>query len=64
MIDIIAHISEKSHVQFEVMEAVGINIGLGQKMLTLAWYSFATDGNTWPNVRNWCIRCDCVGRIN
>lgn len=55
MIDIIAHISEKSHVQFEVMEAVGTNIGLGQKMLTLAWYSFATDGNTWPNVSNWCI---------
>lgn len=54
MIDIISHVSLKSHIQSEVMSAVGSDIGLGQKMLTLAWYSFATDGNTWPNIRNWC----------
>ena len=55
MIDIIAHVSEKSHVHAEVMKAVENDAGLGEKMLTLAWYSFATDGNTWPNIRNWCI---------
>lgn len=56
MLDIIAHVAEKSDVARQVLKAVPDDIGLRQKMLTLAWYGFASDGDTWPGVTSWSTR--------
>lgn len=56
MLDIIAHVAEKSDVTRQVMEAVPDDIDLRQKMLTLAWYGFASDGDTWPDIVSWSAR--------
>ena len=56
MLDIIAHVADKSGVSKQVLKAVPDDIGLRQKMLTLAWYGFASDGDTWPGIVNWSTR--------
>ncbi len=53
MLDIIAHVADKSGITKQLQKAVPDDIGLRQKMQTLAWYGFATDGSTWPGIVNW-----------
>ena len=53
MLDIVAHVSEKSGVSCQLMKAVADDVGLRQKMQTLAWYAFASDGDTWPGILSW-----------
>lgn len=56
MIDIVRYISEISGVEKELTAAIPANIGLRKKTQTLVWYGFATDGDTWPGIRSWCIK--------
>ena len=56
MLDIIAHVAEKSGVTKQLQKAVPDDIGLQQKMQTLAWYGFASDGDTWPGVVSWSTK--------
>ena len=56
MLDIVAHVAEKSGVVKQLQKSVPNNIGLQQKMQTLAWYGFASDGSTWPGIVNWSTR--------
>ena len=56
MLDIIAHVADKSGITKQLQKAVPNDIGLRQKMQTLAWYGFATDGSTWPGIVNWSTR--------
>ena len=56
MLDIVAHVAEKSGVTKQLQKAVPDDIGLRQKIQTLAWYGFATDGATWPGIVNWSTR--------
>lgn len=56
MLDIIAHVEEKSGVARQLNKAIPDDIGLRQKTQTLSWYCFAMDGNTWPGIHNWTTR--------
>lgn len=56
MLDVVAHVAEKCGIRNEVFKALGDDKGAAQKILTMAWYAFATDGGTWPGLMNWCIR--------
>ena len=56
MLDVVAHVAEKSGIRNEVFKALGDDKGAAQKILTMAWYAFATDGGTWPGLMSWCIR--------
>ena len=56
MLDIVAHVAEKSGVAKQLQKSVPYDIGLRQKMQTLAWYGFATDGDTWPGITHWSTR--------
>lgn len=53
MICIIKHFSESSGVSEEVMSALPKDEGNALKILTLAWYAFATDGRTWTRAMKW-----------
>ncbi len=53
MISIIEHFSDVSEVTAEVMEALPEDSGSALKILTLAWYAFATDGRTWTRANKW-----------
>lgn len=56
MLDIVAHVAEKSGVSHQLAAAIPDDIGLRQKVQTLSWYGFATDGDTWPGILNWSKR--------
>ena len=56
MLDIVAHVAEKSGVAKQLHKAIPDDIGLRQKMQTLAWYEFASDGDSWPGIVNWSTR--------
>lgn len=56
MIDIIRFISEKSKIDHILSSSFPDEEGLVQKILTCAWYCFATDGDTWPGIVNWSTR--------
>ena len=56
MIDIIKHISKVSGVTEEVINNKWCEKGIGKKILTLVWYGFATDGDSWTGLYNWTIR--------
>ena len=56
MLDIVGFVSEKSGVTLEVTKAVASDAGTVQKMLTLAWYAFSTDGQTWPGIFSWSTK--------
>ena len=53
MISILSHISEISGVTKEVTSATRNNRGIREKVLTLAWYAFATEGRSWTRAENW-----------
>lgn len=56
MLEIVNHVADKSGVTEDVMRAVHGDRGTGLKMLTLAWYAFATDGETWPGIYSWSVK--------
>ncbi len=56
MLDIVNHVSCKSCVTAEVEKATSGHRGLAQKILTLAWYAFASDGETWPGITSWSTK--------
>ncbi|MCR5093582.1 MAG: transposase [Lachnospiraceae bacterium] len=56
MLDIVNHVSEKSGVSAEVNRAAGSDKGIVRKILTLVWYDFATDGETWPGLVPWTTK--------
>ena len=56
MLDIVAHVAEKCGIRNEVFKALGDDKGAAQKILTMAWYAFATDGGTWPGIKSWCVK--------
>ena len=51
MLDIICHVADKSGITAEINRAVGRDRGIAQKIQTLAWYAFATDGETWLGIK-------------
>ena len=53
LISILRYVSEISGVTAEVNQALGKDKGMVQKILTLSWYSFATDGRNWTHAENW-----------
>lgn len=55
MLDIVSHVADKSGINAEVTLATGEDNGTKQKIQTLVWYCFATDGDTWPGVFNWTV---------
>ena len=56
MINIVKHISELSGIETELRKVICDNEGLVQKILTLAWYSFATDGKSWTSIYPWSVK--------
>ena len=56
MLDIVSHVADKSGITTEINKAVGRDRGIAQKLQTLAWYAFATDGETWPGIRAWTTK--------
>ena len=56
MMDIVAHVAEKCGIRNEVFKALGDDKGSAQKILTMAWYAFATDGETWPGIKSWGVK--------
>ena len=56
MIEIIRHIEAVSGIKNEIETTFVDYAGLSLKVRTLAWYDFATDGDTWPGIRNWSLR--------
>ena len=53
MIDIIKHISDISGIERELEAALPGEEGIAQKLLTCAWFLFATDGDSMPKIRPW-----------
>lgn len=53
MISILSHLSNISGVSKEVTAAMRGDRGLQEKVLTLAWYAFATEGRSWTRAENW-----------
>ena len=56
MLDIVSHVAEKCGIRNEVFKALKDDKGAAQKILTMAWYAFATDGGTWPGINSWCVK--------
>lgn len=53
MISIIQHLSLISGVTEDVKKALGKDRGTAEKLLTLSWFTFATEGRTWTRAENW-----------
>ena len=53
MISIVEHFSIVSGVSKEVFDALPEEEKRAEKILTLAWYDFATDGRTWTRGDKW-----------
>ena len=56
MLDIVSYIAVKSGVCTEINQATGSDKGIAQKIQTLVWYDFATDGETWPGLVPWTTK--------
>ena len=56
MLDIVNHVADKSGVSAEIIKATGDDKGIAQKIQTLVWYNFATDGETWPGLIPWTMK--------
>ena len=56
MIDIIKFISRTSKIEEILYDALPKEEGLARKILTCAWYNFASDGDTWPGIKNWTTK--------
>ena len=56
MLDIVCHVADKSGVTEEIKRAVGRDRGIVQKIQTLVWYAFATDGESWPGIKAWTMK--------
>ena len=56
MLDIVSHVADKSGVSAEIIKATGDDKGIAQKIQTLVWYDFATDGETWPGLVPWTMK--------
>ena len=53
MIDIIRHFSNISGIDKELEVALPGEEGVAQKLLTCAWFLFASDGDAMPGIRSW-----------
>ena len=53
MISILSYLSDISGVTKEVTAATRSDRGTREKILTLAWYAFATEGRPWTRAENW-----------
>ena len=56
MIDIIRLIMKKSKIDDILYSLLPNELGIVQKILTCVWYNFASDGDTWPGVKNWTMK--------
>ena len=56
MLDIIKFLTSLSKIDEFLKEALPEEEGLAQKILTCAWYNFASDGDTWPGIKNWTTK--------
>lgn len=56
MLDIVSHVAGKSGISAEISQATGNDKGIAQKIQTLVWYDFATDGETWPGLVPWTTK--------
>ena len=56
MLDIVSHVASKSGISAEINRASGNDKGIAQKIQTLVWYDFATDGETWPGLVPWTTK--------
>ena len=53
MVSILSYLSDVSGVTKEVTAATRGDRGMREKILTLAWYAFATEGRSWTRAENW-----------
>ena len=53
MVSILEYLSNASGVSQEVTAATRGDRGTREKILTLAWYAFATEGRSWTRAENW-----------
>lgn len=53
LISILRYVSEISGITAEVNQVLAKDKGMSQKILSLSWYSFATDGRNWTHAENW-----------
>ena len=53
LISILRNVSEISGVSAEVYQVLSKDKGMAQKILTLCWYAFASDGRNWTHAENW-----------
>lgn len=60
MIDLIRHISNLSGIEEELRAALPGEDGVVQKLLTCAWFLFATDGDSMPKIRSWTKKYDGI----
>ena len=56
MIDIIRFLTGLAKIDEFLQDALPGEEGLSQKILTCAWYNFASDGDTWPGIKNWTTK--------
>lgn len=56
MLDIVSHVAGKSGISAEINRACENDKGIPQKIQTLVWYDFATDGETWPGLVPWTTK--------
>ena len=56
MIDIVSNICDYSGLYAIFNEILSNETGILQKILTCAWYDFASDGDTWPGITNWSTK--------
>ena len=52
-VSILSYLSDASGVTREVTAATQSDRGLGEKILTLAWYAFSAEGGFWTGAENW-----------
>lgn len=53
LISILRYVSEMSGITAEIKEALAKDKGMAQKILTLSWYAFTSDGRNWTHAENW-----------
>lgn len=56
MIDIVSNICDYSGLYSVFNTILSDEAGIRQKILTCAWYDFASDGDTWPGITNWSTK--------
>lgn len=52
MTDLIEYVGSRFNIAQDVIDAYGE--ADGRKLLSIAWYLLATDGDSLPNIENWC----------